>query len=94
MASVRRTPDSFGAVKCAIYTRKSTSEGLDSDFNTLDAQREARMNERPAFGEMPEFDAAEFEAPDFKEMDENHGTFSKKNSKDKSGTRNPSRIST
>ncbi|MFC1476201.1 recombinase family protein [Candidatus Zixiibacteriota bacterium] len=29
------------AVKCAIYTRKSTSEGLDSDFNTLDAQREA-----------------------------------------------------
>lgn len=38
---VRRTPDSFGAVKCAIYTRKSTSEGLDSDFNTLDAQREA-----------------------------------------------------
>lgn len=29
------------AVRCAIYTRKSTSEGLDSDFNTLDAQREA-----------------------------------------------------
>ena len=28
-------------VRCAIYTRKSTSEGLDSDFNTLDAQREA-----------------------------------------------------
>jgi site-specific DNA recombinase len=24
-----------------VYTRKSTSEGLDSDFNTLDAQREA-----------------------------------------------------
>jgi len=23
-------------VRCAIYTRKSTSEGLDSDFNTLD----------------------------------------------------------
>jgi len=38
---VRRTPDSFGAVRCAVYTRKSTSEGLDSDFNTLDAQREA-----------------------------------------------------
>lgn len=30
-----------GRVRCAIYTRKSTSEGLDSDFNTLDAQREA-----------------------------------------------------
>jgi len=28
-------------VRCAIYTRKSTDEGLDSDFNTLDAQREA-----------------------------------------------------
>ena len=26
---------------CAIYTRKSTEEGLDSDFNSLDAQREA-----------------------------------------------------
>jgi site-specific DNA recombinase len=28
-------------VRCAIYTRKSTSEGLDSGFNTLDAQRES-----------------------------------------------------
>ncbi len=28
-------------LRCAIYTRKSTTEGLDSDFNTLDAQREA-----------------------------------------------------
>jgi site-specific DNA recombinase len=27
--------------RCAIYTRKSTEEGLDQDFNTLDAQREA-----------------------------------------------------
>lgn len=27
--------------RCAIYTRKSTEEGLDSDFNTLDAQRES-----------------------------------------------------
>jgi len=26
---------------CAIYTRKSTSEGLDQDFTSLDAQREA-----------------------------------------------------
>jgi DNA invertase Pin-like site-specific DNA recombinase len=26
---------------CAIYTRKSTEEGLDMDFNSLDAQREA-----------------------------------------------------
>jgi site-specific DNA recombinase len=28
-------------VRCAIYTRKSTDEGLDRDFNSLDAQREA-----------------------------------------------------
>lgn len=25
---------------CAIYTRKSTDERLDMEFNTLDAQRE------------------------------------------------------
>ncbi len=29
------------AVRCAIYTRKSTEEGLDQDFNSLDAQRES-----------------------------------------------------
>jgi len=28
-------------VRCAIYTRKSTDEGLDQEFNSLDAQREA-----------------------------------------------------
>lgn len=28
-------------VRCAIYTRKSTDEGLDQDFNSLDAQRES-----------------------------------------------------
>lgn len=28
-------------IRCAIYTRKSTEEGLDKEFNTLDAQREA-----------------------------------------------------
>ena len=27
--------------RCAVYTRKSTEEGLDMDFNSLDAQREA-----------------------------------------------------
>lgn len=31
-------------IKCAIYTRKSTDEGLDKEFNTLDAQREAGEN--------------------------------------------------
>lgn len=29
------------AVRCAIYTRKSSEEGLELDFNSLDAQREA-----------------------------------------------------
>lgn len=32
---------SAGPVRCAIYTRKSTEEGLDQAFNSLDAQREA-----------------------------------------------------
>jgi site-specific DNA recombinase len=31
-------------VRCAIYTRKSTDEGLDRDFNSLDNQREAAEN--------------------------------------------------
>src|SRR5467141_4203991 len=29
------------AVRCAIYTRKSTEHNLDLEFNSLDAQREA-----------------------------------------------------
>ena len=29
------------AVRCAVYTRKSTEEGLKQDFNSLHAQREA-----------------------------------------------------
>jgi site-specific DNA recombinase len=28
-------------VRCAIYTRKSTEEGLGQDFNSLDAQRDS-----------------------------------------------------
>ncbi len=30
-----------GRVRCAIYTRKSSEEGLEQEFNSLDAQREA-----------------------------------------------------
>jgi site-specific DNA recombinase len=30
-----------GAVRCAIYTRKSSEEGLEQEFNSLQAQREA-----------------------------------------------------
>ncbi len=28
-------------IRCAIYTRKSTTEGLEQEFNSLDAQRES-----------------------------------------------------
>ena len=28
-------------VRCAIYTRKSSEDGLEQSFNSLDAQREA-----------------------------------------------------
>jgi site-specific DNA recombinase len=34
-------PQATKSVRCAIYTRKSTEEGLDQAFNSLDAQREA-----------------------------------------------------
>jgi len=30
-----------GAIRCAVYTRKSSEEGLEQAFNSLDAQREA-----------------------------------------------------
>jgi site-specific DNA recombinase len=42
---VIRKADTFTSkppsIRCAIYTRKSTDEGLDQAFNSLDAQREA-----------------------------------------------------
>ena len=34
-------PSSVQKRRCAIYTRKSSEEGLDIEFNSLDAQREA-----------------------------------------------------
>ncbi len=36
-----KTPPRPKTIRCAIYTRKSTEEGLDQQFNSLDAQREA-----------------------------------------------------
>lgn len=33
--------DSLKSFKCAVYTRKSSEEGLEQAFNSLDAQREA-----------------------------------------------------
>jgi site-specific DNA recombinase len=46
MSRALRSPGTAVAVavspiRCAIYTRKSTDEGLDRDFNSLDNQREA-----------------------------------------------------
>ncbi len=34
-------PDQRQKLRCAIYTRVSTDAGLEQDFNSLDAQREA-----------------------------------------------------
>src|SRR5437016_1590101 len=34
-------PPSLAVVRCAVYTRKSTEEGLEQAFNSLDAQRES-----------------------------------------------------
>ncbi len=34
-------PSKPEAIRCAIYTRKSSEEGLDQEFNSLDAQRES-----------------------------------------------------
>ena len=34
-------PASVKKLRCAVYTRKSTEEGLNREFNTLDAQRDA-----------------------------------------------------
>jgi DNA invertase Pin-like site-specific DNA recombinase len=36
-----REPAPDRVIRCAVYTRKSSEEGLDQDFNSLDAQREA-----------------------------------------------------
>ena len=38
------TRDAPALKRCAIYTRKSVEEGLDMEFNSLDAQREAAEN--------------------------------------------------
>ena len=40
-AEVVPPADPIRRLRCAVYTRKSTDEGLDREFNTLDAQRDA-----------------------------------------------------
>jgi site-specific DNA recombinase len=39
--AVATTPTTRRVIRCASYSRKSTDEGLDRDFTSLDAQREA-----------------------------------------------------
>jgi site-specific DNA recombinase len=41
---VRQRDATRTAVRCAIYTRKSTEEGLSQEFNSLDAQRDAAVS--------------------------------------------------
>ena len=41
MAATSKVLSAPKDVRCAIYTRKSTEEGLNQEFNSLDAQREA-----------------------------------------------------
>jgi len=42
MSRRSKAPDAPApAIRCAIYTRKSSEEGLDQEFNSLDAQRES-----------------------------------------------------
>jgi site-specific DNA recombinase len=40
-ANGKKTTATLPLVRCAIYTRKSTEEGLEQEFNSLDAQRES-----------------------------------------------------
>src|SRR5215471_19093130 len=39
----RQTIGAASPIRCAIYARKSTEEGLDQEFNSLEAQREAAV---------------------------------------------------
>ncbi len=41
MTKIRNQPAAAQQIRCAIYTRKSTDEGLEKEFNSLDAQRES-----------------------------------------------------
>jgi site-specific DNA recombinase len=40
-AAIVPSPSRRGGVRCAVYTRKSSEEGLEQEFNSLDARREA-----------------------------------------------------
>lgn len=38
---IKPIPEQPRRLRCAIYTRKSSEEGLDQRYNSLDAQRDA-----------------------------------------------------
>src|SRR6188768_2216456 len=74
--STNRVPTKL---RCAIYPRKSSEEGLEQDFNSLDAQREAceafiasqKREGWTAIGEMYDdggFSGAVIERPAFKRL--------------------------
>src|SRR5512145_680915 len=65
--------------RCAVYTRKSTSAGLDQAFNSLDAQREAcvrylQSQGQPSWQVLPQhyddggFTGASLERPAFRQL--------------------------
>ncbi len=76
----RRQPKALASSetrRCAIYTRKSTSMGLEQEFNTLDAQREAcgaYIQRQPGWVLVPEryddggFTGANIERPAFQRL--------------------------
>jgi site-specific DNA recombinase len=41
---IKKANDAPPTIRCAIYTRKSTEEGLEQEFNSLDAQRDSGEN--------------------------------------------------
>jgi site-specific DNA recombinase len=41
MTRSKEKPSAAPGIRCAIYTRKSTEEGLEQEYNSLDAQRDA-----------------------------------------------------
>ena len=41
MNHTKKTVATLPLVRCAIHTGKSTEEGLEQEFNSLDAQRES-----------------------------------------------------
>jgi site-specific DNA recombinase len=59
-SNAKQEKPSPARLRCAIYTRKSTEEGLDQEFNSLDAQRDAaeafiQSQRREGWITLPEF---------------------------------------